>query len=83
MSITFPTLSRLPSVRKSYDFLPAAADFARANPGQCILAGQTPPSYVTQVKRAALKPFMPAGSFDASCRGIQGGQGDLYIRFIA
>lgn len=61
------------------------ADALKKNPNEwAIVANDVNPSVVTHIRKGRLKPFAPAGSFEASGQGRNenGYTKELYVRFI-
>lgn len=59
------------------------ADDARSRPGEWLSVGRKRSAYVSQVKSGRLQAFRPAGSFEATSRGVDlDGVADLYVRFV-
>jgi hypothetical protein len=65
-----------PPTRKSFDW-PAVAKTLRSEQGEWFRIAGAPSVSSTDIRRAVVRAFSPAGSFEACHR-----KGDLYIRFI-
>ena len=61
----------------------AFADALRDNPLRWALwKEQVSNSNADNVKTAKVQSFAPAGSFEATCRRVKNGKGDIYVRYV-